>query len=184
MKRVFALIANGSEETECLVVVDLLKRAGIDVPLVSIHEEKEIISSHNIKIIADNCIKDVIFSDYDGIFIPGGMPGSEYISSNKVVINALKTADEENKIIAAICAAPGVVLGRHGLLKGRKATCYPGFEKELVNDTYVDVGVIKDGNIITSRGLGYALDLGLEIIKTLLGEEEAKRIKKQIQYDK
>ena len=184
MKKIYAFIANGTEETECLAVIDILKRAHLSVSLVSVHEQKTIVSSHQMTIVADETLSEASLEDGDGFFLPGGLPGSEYLSSSSKLINALKKANEEGKLIAAIWAAPGVVLGRHHLLKGRNATCFPGFEQEMIGGNYVDEGVVQDQNIITAKGLGYALDLGLAIVAYFLGKEEALRIQKQIQYDR
>lgn len=183
MNKIYAFIANGSEETECLAVIDLLKRAGIEVVLTSIHQSKTIKSSHNILITADATADEVDLNDCDGYFVPGGLPGSEYISQCFEVISALKDGESKGKMISAICAAPGVVLGRHNLLSGKRATCYPGFEKEFKEGIYVDKAVVRDNNFITAKGLGCALDLGLAIIAYFQGKDKALQIKKQIQYD-
>ncbi|MCC8060515.1 MAG: DJ-1/PfpI family protein [Clostridiales bacterium] len=183
MAKVYAMIANGSEEVECLAVVDVLKRCGIEVSLVSAHEEREIVSSHGIRIQADEIASKAAFSDGDAIFLPGGIPGSEHLYNCAPLREALKKAHAEGRRIAAICAAPAVVLGRLGYLQGRRATCYPGFEKDLLGAEYTGEGVITDGNITTARGLGYALDLGLELGGLLVGRDVAAKVKSQIQYD-
>lgn len=183
MAKVYAMIADGTEEVECLAVVDILRRSGIETVLVSAGKTKKVVSSHQIKIQADATVEDTDFSDGDVIFIPGGMPGSENLSSCEKLIQALSRADQEGRRIAAICAAPGVVLGRHGFLKGRTATCFPGFEKEFDGAEYTRQGVVTDGNITTARGLGFAIDLGIELVKLLLGEPAAKEVKGKIQYD-
>ena len=98
------------------------------------------------------------------------------------MLEALEQADREGRRIAAICAAPGVVLGRHGLLKGRTATCFPGFEKEFQDGCYTHQGVVTDGNLTTARGLGFAVDLGLTLVELLLGSEAAEDTRRRIQY--
>lgn len=182
MAKVYAMIANGTEEAECLNVVDLLKRGGVETVLVSVEEEIEVVSSHKIRICADTGIKHVDISDGDMIFLPGGMPGSERLSECDVLIEALKQYEKEGKRIAAICAAPAVVLGRHGFLQGKEATCYPGFEGELKGAFYTSQGVVTDGCITTARGLGFAIDLGLELLKILMGEKVSEDVKQKIQY--
>lgn len=183
MAKVYAMIADGSEEVECLAVLDVLKRGGIEVVLVSVGGTKEVVSSHQVRICADATIEETDFSDGDVLFVPGGLPGSENLSACPALIEALRQADKEGRRIAAICAAPAVVLGRHGLLKGRRATCFPGFENELAEAEYTSQGVVTDGNMTTARGLGYAIDLGLELIRLLKGEAASEELRKQIQYN-
>lgn len=182
MAKVYAMIADGTEEVECLAVLDILRRSGVEVVLVSINDTKQTVSSHQVRIEADATIAETDFSDGDVIFVPGGLPGSEHLSACEPLIAAMKTALEEGRRVAAICAAPGVVLGRHGLLQGKKATCFPGFEKELHGAEYTSQGVVTDGNITTARGLGFAIDLGLELVKLLVSEDAAEDTKKKIQY--
>lgn len=182
MAKVYAMIADGTEEVECLAVVDILKRSGVEVVLVSASNSREIVSSHNITIVADTVAEKVDFSDGDGIFLPGGMPGAENLSACAPLIEALRQAADSGRRIAAICAAPAVVLGRHGFLKGRTATCFPGFESELKGAVHTSQGVITDGNITTARGLGFAIDLGLELAGLLAGREVSDTVKSKIQY--
>ena len=182
MAKVYALITDGSEEVECLAVVDVLRRGGIETVLVSAAEGKNIFSSHQIPIQADTTVAETDFSDGDVIFLPGGMPGAENLSACEPLIAALKQAAADGRRIAAICAAPGVVLGRHGFLEGKTATCFPGFEKEFKGATYTLQGVVTDGNITTARGLGFAIDLGLELVKLLVNEAAAEDLKKKIQH--
>lgn len=180
--KVLAFMANGFEEVECLAVVDVLRRAGIQTELVSISEQVEVCSSHQVMIKADKVLNEVDLNDADVYFLPGGMPGATNLAECKPLCDALLKAAAESRHIAAICAGPSV-LGKLGLLKGKKATCYPGFEDELLGAEYTKQGVVTDGKITTARGLGYALDLGLELVKLTLGEDKAKEIKASIQYD-
>lgn len=183
MAKVYAMIADGTEEVECLAVVDILRRSGIETVLVSVNETAEVTSSHKIRLLADATVEEIDFSDGDVIFVPGGMPGSEHLSACKKLTAALRQAAEEGRRIAAICAAPAVVLGRHGLLQGKTATCFPGFEQELLGAVHTAQGVVTDGNITTARGLGYAVDLGLELVRLLQGEEKSEDIRSRIQYN-
>lgn len=183
MAKVYAMIADGSEEVECLAVVDVLRRSGIETVLVSIEKDRRVVSSHQIPIEADMSIAETDFSDADVIFLPGGLPGSERLSACEPLIKALERQRDAGKRISAICAAPGVVLGRHGFLEGKTATCFPGFEKDFKGATYTNQqGVVTDGIYTTGKGLGVALDLGLEIVKQLVGEEVAEDTRKKIQY--
>lgn len=182
MSKVYALIADGTEEVECLAVVDILRRSGMDVVLVSAMKDRKVVSSHKVHITADAVAADTDFSDADLIFVPGGMPGAENLAACEPLVEALKKANSEGRRIAAICAAPAVVLGRLGLLEGKTATCYPGFEHDLKGATHTGKGVVTDGNITTARGLGFAIDLGLEIVSLLSGHALAETIKNQIQY--
>ena len=182
MAKVYAMIADGTAEVECLAVVDLLRRSKIDTVLVAAKEYREVVTSHGIRIQADAAVGEVDFSDADVIFLPGGMPGSVHLSQCEPLIQALKAQNQAGKRIAAICAAPAVVLGHHGLLRGKRATCFPGFEEELNGAIVVDQGVVTDGNITTAKGLGVALDLGLELVKLLIDEKTADDLKKTIQY--
>lgn len=182
MAKVYAMMADGTEEVECLAVLDVLKRSGVEVTLVSANETKAVVSSHQVRIEADQTVAETDFSDGDVIFIPGGMPGAENLSACEPLIAAIRTALEDGRRIAAICAAPGVVLGRHGFLQGKTATCFPGFEKDFQDAKYTSQGVITDGLVTTARGLGFAIDLGLELVKLLISEEVAEDTKKKIQY--
>ena len=182
MAKAYAMIANGTEEAECLGVVDILRRSGIETVLVSVEAGKDVVSSHNVRIQADATVAETDFSDGDVIFLPGGMPGSEHLSACEPLIAALRQSIADGRRIAAICAAPAVVLGRHGLLAGKRATCYPGFEGDLKDAEYVLEGVVTDGIFTTGKGLGVVLDLGLEIVRLLISEEAAEKTKNAIQY--
>ena len=182
MAKVIAYMANGLEEVECLAVVDVLRRAGIEVVMTSIHEQCEVEGSHGIRIRTDACADQVNGAEADMIFLPGGMPGTANLKGSSIVADALKQAAKDGRRIAAICAAPSV-LGELHLLEGRKATCYPGWENSLYGAMHVTDGVITDGNITTARGLGYAIDLGLELIRLLISEEKSLEIRKSIQKD-
>ena len=182
MSKVYAMIADGTEEVECLMVVDLLRRAGIQTVLVSVCG-REIIGSHKIAIRADMTVDEVDFADADLIFLPGGIPGSNRLADCAKLSAALTSHINGGKRVAAICAAPSVVLGEKGFLRGVKATCYPSFEGGLKGATVLpEARVVTDGQFTTSRGLGCATDLGLELIKLLAGEQTANKIKNSIQY--
>ena len=182
MKKAIVFLANGFEEMEALGTVDILRRGGIEVTTVSITTDPVVIGAHNVPVTADTTLNNALLNDADALILPGGMPGASNLNDSETVKEALLGQYREGRIVAAICAAP-MVLGGLGLLKGRKATCYPGFEDKLEGVSYTRQGVITDGNITTARGLGYALDLGIELIRLLMGPQHAQMVKDSIQYD-
>lgn len=179
--KVYAILADGFEEVEALAVVDILKRAKVDTKMVSIQEQKLVTGVHGISIHADILFADADFSACDLIFLPGGMPGTRNLNEYAGLLSELRAFAEEEKRIAAICAAP-MVLGGLGLLKGRKAVCFPGFEEYLTGAEIVNERVVTDGNITTSKGMGTAIDLGLELVRLLCGEELSEELGRSIQY--
>lgn len=182
MSKVYAMIADGTEEVECLAVVDLLRRAGIDTALVSV-DGKQIVGSHNIKIQADAVVGEMDLTSADLIYLAGGMPGAEHFACCAPLMSAIDKQLKSGKRVAAICAAPAVVLGANGYLRGKKATCYPSFEGGCIGASMdMSARVVTDGNVTTSRGLGCAVDLGLELIRLLKGDDMARKVKMAIQY--
>lgn len=182
MAEVYAFLADGLEEVECLAVADILVRAEVKVTLVSITGKKGITGSHGFKLKADVLLEEADLSKADVLFLPGGMPGTKNLRACRPLCDALVQANEEGRRLAAICAAPSV-LGDLGLLKNKKATCYPGWESHLAGASLTGAGVVTDGNITTARGVGYALDLGLELVSLLVSESTAQQLKGAIQYD-
>jgi 4-methyl-5(b-hydroxyethyl)-thiazole monophosphate biosynthesis len=182
MANVYAFLADGFEEVELMAVVDVLMRGNQDVKLISVTGKKEVVSTHGIRIQADFEFHEINCKDADILFLPGGMPGTRNLEMHEGLCSALKEAHSRKKKVAAICAAPSV-FGGLGILEGKKATCYPGFESQLKGAEYTKQGVITDGNVTTARGVGYALDLGIELLKLLTDESKAREIKKAIQYD-
>lgn len=181
MSKVTVFIANGTEESECLIIVDLLRRAGINTRLVSITDSKTVVSSHDITIVADGIFDEESFDDSDMLFIPGGMPGTTNMLAHDGLKALILKFNEEGKRLGAVCAGPSV-LGQAGVLEGKKATCFPGWEDKLNCAEYTGAPVTTDGLITTGRGLGCTIDEGLEIIKLLEGEELALDIKSRIQH--
>lgn len=177
----YIFLANGFEEIEGLMVVDLLRRAGIEITMVSIGDAKEVMGGHGIPIIADTLFEDVIFENANMLILPGGMPGTTNLLEHKGVVKLLQKHNSENQMIAAICAAPSV-LGMNGILEGKRATCYPGFEEKLKGAIYTNEKVVKDKNVITSKGLGTAIEFALSIIEYYKGNEFADQIKASVQY--
>ena len=180
--KVLAFMADGFEEVECLAVVDVLRRAGIDTELISINNQASVCGSHQIEIKADKTLKAADLDHADVLFLPGGLPGTTNLAACEPLCEALVKAAADGRRLAAICAGPSV-LGKLGLLKGKHATCFPTFEDQLIGAEYTRQGVITDGMITTARGLGYALDLGLELVRLIQGEDKAKAVKASIQYD-
>ena len=183
MAKVYAFLAEGLEEVECLAVVDVLRRSGVEVTMVSVSGRKEVTGAHGIRLMADALFEEADPDQADVLFLPGGMPGTNNLREHQGLREAIERANKQGRRVAAICAAPSV-LGAMGLLKGRTATCYPGFEEQLTGVSYTSQGVVTDGNITTGRGLGYALDLGLELIRLLQGPQQAQKIAAAIQYSR
>ena len=182
MAKVCAFVADGMEEVECLAVCDVLKRAGVEVVLVSIMGSKEITGSHGFKITAD-VMFDEITDDADVLFLPGGMPGTLNLTNHEGLCAMLKAHAAAGKRLAAICAAPSV-LGVLGLAKGHKVTCFPGWEAKMEGAECTGEPVVTDGLISTGRGMGCSIDLGLELVKLLVDEKTSADLKAAIQYVK
>lgn len=181
MKRVVVFLADGFEEIEGLTVVDLLRRAGVEVVTVSIKESKEINGAHGIVVMADKIIGDMEFSRVDMVVLPGGMPGTLNLGNCEKVVEVVKEFDGLGKEVAAICAAPSI-LGDLGILEDKKAVCYPGFEERLVKAFVCKEQVVADGHITTSRGMGTAIPFALKLIEKLINVEKAEEIKESIIY--
>ena len=177
----YIFLADGFEEIEALCPYDLLLRAGIEAKTVSINETTAVTGTHNIIVHADMTAADIsLDDDISGIMLPGGMPGASNLEANETVQAFITKAYEEDKLISAICAAP-FVLGNRGLLRGKNATCFPGFEDKLDGACCTGERVVTDGNIITAKGMGAAFDLGIEIIKYFKGEAFALSVKAKTQ---
>jgi 4-methyl-5(b-hydroxyethyl)-thiazole monophosphate biosynthesis len=181
MSKAYIFLANGFEMIEGLTVVDIFRRGGVDIKTVSMSDSEYVTSSHKVELKCDLLLKDTDFSDGNMIILPGGMPGTNALMANPILRDLLHEYKNEDKKIAAICAAPSV-LGMNGLLKGKRATCYPGFEDKLLGATIVKDKVVNDGNITTAKGMGPALDFALELLEQLEGKEVADRIAAAIQY--
>lgn len=177
----YIFLANGFEEIEALCPYDLLLRADINVKTVSINETQTVIGTHGIELKADTTLDKLdLNEDISGIMLPGGMPGSSNLEANEKVQAFITKANAEGKLICAICAAP-FILGNRGLLCGKEATCFPGFEDKLAGAVISDKKVVTDGNIITAKGMGVAFDFGIEIVKYFKGEALALELKAKTQ---
>lgn len=167
---VYVFLADGFEEIEALAPVDVLRRAGLEVKTVGV-TGNTVTGSHKIPVVCDIEIKDASFENLSGIVLPGGMPGTLNLEKNKDVQRFIDYAFEKGLVIGAICAAPSI-LGHKGILKGKAATCFDGFEKDLDGAIIKSVSAVTDGNIITSRGAGAAYDFAFALLSALLGESE------------
>lgn len=183
MKKVLLLLAEGFEEIEALTVVDYLRRMNIIVDTCSITGESRVKGAHSIVVESDKILGEIDnIENYDGLIIPGGMPGATNLRDDDRVNQLVKEFNKEEKIIGAICAGP-IVLQRAGILKGKKVTSYPGFENDLKESIYKEDLVVQDGNIITARGPAVAVYFALIIVENLLGHERVEDLKKDILLD-
>lgn len=179
---VYMFLAEGFEEIEALCPLDLMRRAGIDVKTVAVGDGEFVTGSHGISVKADMKESELCDSEPEMVILPGGLPGTTNLEKSDTVKNAIENALGCNAYICAICAAPSV-LGKRGLLCGKEAICYPGFEKFLEGAKISDKKVVRDGRIITGAGMGVALDFGLELVLALCGKEKAEELRKGVLAD-
>ena len=180
---VYLFLADGFEEIEALCVLDFLRRAGVQVKTVALNK-KGAVGAHNIEVNADININDIALNDdVEAVILPGGMPGSHNLYECSKVHEAIDFANDNNKLVCAICAAP-FILGRKGLLNGKEATCFPGFEDELKGAIVKNEGVVKSDNIITAQGAGVAWEFGERIASELVGSEISQKILLGLQWKK
>ncbi len=179
--KIYVFLADGFETVEALGVVDILRRGGVDVCTVSISDTTTVVTSHKVPVIADCLLKDTDFSDGDALFLPGGIPGTPNLEACEDLHKLIDRYNAEDKYLAAICAAPSI-LGHYGVLKGKRATSYPGYEEELTGATYTGAGVEVDGKVITGRGMGKTVDFGLKLLEIFTDSANAAKIGKAIQY--
>ncbi|HID46394.1 MAG TPA: DJ-1/PfpI family protein [Chromatiaceae bacterium] len=172
MARVLVPLAQGCEELEAVSIIDLLRRAGVEVVVAGL-SQGPVTCSRGVVIMPDADLDDVLGDDFDMIVLPGGLPGADHLDADARIRRLLKKMAEQDKFIAAICAAPKV-LASAGLLQGKQATSYPGVidTMGLADTRYLDQPVVADGRVVTSRGPGTAMDFALELIEKLLGAEQ------------
>lgn len=182
MKNVLLFLVDGFEEIEALATVDVLRRAGVQVTTVSINPTEVVTGAHGIPVIADALFADCAPAEADMLVLPGGMPGAANLDAHEGLRAAISAHAEAGKWLAAICAAP-MVYGHMGLLNGKNATCYPGFESELAGATYTAAPVEKDGNIITGKGPAVVLPFAYALAETLVGEEVVAQVKNGMLYN-
>ena len=174
-KKALVILADGFEEIEATAPIDILRRAEIQVTVAGL-KDKTVTGAHGLKFQAD-----IILNQYqevpDAVILPGGMPGAQNLGHSKEVLEILKYLNDQNKLIGAICAAPALALAPAGILKGKKATCYPGFEKYFDSSIqFSDSRVVIDGNVITSRGPGSAIEFALKLVEQLSGKEKSESL--------
>lgn len=178
-RKVLIPIADGTEEIEAVCIIDTLRRAGADVTVASVEPTRQITASRQTRLVADALIEDCADAVYDLIALPGGMPGAEHLRDDATLTALLRRQAAEGRRYAAICAAPVVVLQHHGLLEGRKATCFPSFASHLEDASAADVVV--DGPCTTSRGPGTAIEFALALVEQLYDAETAREIGTRMQ---
>lgn len=179
MSKTGIFIADGCEEIEALTVVDLLRRAGIEIITISINKTTAVTGAHGIRFVTDAVFEETDFNTLDGIILPGGMPGTTNLGAHDGINRIVREFDQKGLLVSAICAAP-TVLAAAGILNGRHATCYPGMENQLTGAIVSVDGVVKDEHIITSRGMGTAIDFGLAIVEYFNGTSAADTLAAQI----
>ncbi len=176
---VYVFLADGFEEVEALAPVDILRRAGVQVQTVGIGGQT-VSGSHGIPVVCDITERDVTTDGLQAVVLPGGMPGTTHLDRSRVVTKFLEFADAHELVIGAICAAPSV-LGHKGLLRGKQATCFPGFEKELAGASLLPDAVVTDGRIVTAKGAGVAIPFGLALVAALVSPEKAEAVRVSMQ---
>ena len=181
MSKAVVFLAPGSEECEALLVVDILRRAGVEVTVAAVGGDKTVLTSHKVSINTDALAAEIDPADYDACVLPGGIPGVNNLAADPDVRRVCDACNAAGKRVAAICAAP-TVLGGFGLLEGRKATVYPGMDDGLTGAVHTGDEVTVDGNITTGRALGAAIPFALKLAEQLAGKEASDRVRKAIVY--
>ena len=181
MSRAAVFFGTGYEEIEALTVVDILRRAEVETIMVSVTDEKSVTGSHDMEVRMDAVIDEVDFEQIDAIVLPGGMQGTKKLEACESLMSQVDAFVSQNKIVAAICAAPSI-LGHRGILHGKQACSYPAFESHLEGANVLHEPAVTDGNIITGRGMGTAIPFGLAILEKLRGKEAAEQMAKSIVY--
>jgi len=179
MGKVALFLATGFEEIEAVSIIDVMRRAGVELDIISVSGVEYVTGGHGIILKCDYLFFFIDFSVYDLFILPGGMPGTTNLSKHEGLCQLLVDVNAQAKRIAAICAAP-IVLGQIGVLKGRMATCYPGFEDGLIDAKVLNQDIVRDGNIITGKGAGIAIDFALELLKDYLTVEEVKLLAERL----
>ncbi|MDR1783617.1 MAG: DJ-1/PfpI family protein [Dysgonamonadaceae bacterium] len=175
MKKAFIFLATGFEETEAVATIDVILRGGIDLTVISVTGDKVVEGAHGIRVLADSLFEETDFCGGDILVLPGGMPGASNLRKHKGLEMLIQKYFSEKKKLAAICAAP-LVFGEMGLLEGKKATCYPGYEKHLKGASIKSDGTVIDENFITGKGPAFAIDFGLAIVGELQGKAIADEV--------
>ena len=174
-------MADGCEEIEGLTVVDIVRRAKMEIVMISITGKREVTSSHQVTFLTDALAAEVDYDTLDGIVLPGGMPGTLNLQADETVNKVIRQFATEGRLVCAICAAPSV-LGAADVLEGKWATCHPGFEEKLTGAKVEEKEVVVDGNVITSRGMGTAIPFALEIVRYFADDETVEQVRKGLVY--
>lgn len=182
-EKIIVMLAEGFEEVEALTVVDLLRRAQLPVYTASVTGRRQVDGAHGVAIIADKVFEDIDFDEVRMIVLPGGMPGTTNLLNYEPLTVVLKQFAAEDRPLGAICAAP-MIFAAHGILCGKRATIYAGMEAELKDAIWTEGNVVKEGNIITSKGPGTAMDFALALIAFLAGEAKAEEVRTGLLYQK
>ena len=177
---IYLFLADGFEECEALAPLDILRRANIEIKTVGIGSNT-IVGSHGISVNCDTINKDLTFDNLKGIILPGGMPGALNLENSQTVQDTIDYCVNNNLLISAICAAPQI-LGHKGILKGKNATCFPGFEEELKGACFKDEKVVCDGNIITACGAGAAFEFGFKILEYFTDKDTTNNLKNTMRF--
>lgn len=183
MNKIAVFLAEGFEEIEALTVVDLGRRAGMEVITAAVGNSHMVKGSHGISVQADEMFEDVDFDSLDMLVLPGGMPGTRNLEAHEGLMEQVDRFYKEGKFVAAICAAPSI-LGHRGIVKGRRACCYPGFEEHMDGAEVMYEPVTIDGNVITGRGMGCAIYFALAIVAHFCGQDKADELAKAIVFTK
>ena len=176
---VFVHLADGFEEIEALAVVDVLRRADIAVQTVAVTGDRNVRGAHDIVVAADLLFQDADYAACEMIVLPGGMPGTANLAGHEGLIKQIRAFAQDGKWIAAICAAPSI-LGKMSLLKGLRATSFPGYENDMIGAVYSEERVVLDGQFITSRGAGTAIEFALKLVELLKDENLAAVLRKKM----
>jgi len=174
-KQILVPVANGTEDLEAVVLIDILRRSGAQVTVASI-QDLTVECANGVRLVADKKFSDCLARQFDLIVLPGGDKGAKHFQENADLIAMLKSQDHAGRFIAAICASPALVLEHHGIIHGRAATCYPSYEDMLKNKAKINDRVVVDGNLITSRSPGTALEFALKLVEIVVGAEKAQQI--------
>ena len=183
MPKVLIPIADSVEDIETVTIIDILRRAQIDVTVASIYEHKKITAARGTRIEADALLSTCLDANWDLIVLPGGMPGAQHLSNHPPLIDLLKAQARANKFHAAICASPAVVFAPHGLLDGKLATCYPTMREQLPDATRAEETTVIDGQCITSQGPGTAMEFSLALVELLAGAELREKLAEALLYE-
>lgn len=177
MKKTFLFLAEGFEEVEAIAVVDVLRRGGVELQTVAVGGQRQVKGAHGVPVTADLALEELTAEEAECLIFPGGMPGAQNLGDSRALLQLMQRHYDAGHCVAAICAAPALVLGQLQPARRLRVTCYPGFEKYFSADFDVSTdGVVVDRNVITGKGPGFAVKFGLTILKHLRSEEVAKEV--------